>query len=185
MTPPESTCVLNAAEMGRAIRRMTHELLELNQGTTDVVLLGILTRGVPLAERLAAAIAEAEGVDIAVGELDITMYRDDLRRHPTRPVGRTRLPRSIDDATVVLVDDVLFSGRTVQAALHALADLGRPRQIQLLALVDRGHRELPIQAHIVGKTLPTSRAERVRVRFEELDGLDEVVIERESGGDDL
>ncbi|TRY19687.1 bifunctional pyr operon transcriptional regulator/uracil phosphoribosyltransferase PyrR [Tessaracoccus rhinocerotis] len=177
----EPTTVLSAEEMSRAIRRMSHELLELDAGADDVVLLGIITRGVPLAHRVAAAIADAEGTSVPVGELDITMYRDDLRDNPTRPVGRTVIPRSLDDAVVVLVDDVLNSGRTVQAALHAIADLGRPRRIQLMVLVDRGHRELPIQADVVGKDLPTSRSERVRVHVAELDGVDEVLIERTEG----
>lgn len=174
----ESTTVLSAEEMSRAIRRMSHELLELNGGADGVVLLGIITRGVPLAHRIAAALDAAEGVTVPVGELDITMYRDDLRHQPTRPVGRTVIPTGLDDAIVVLVDDVLNSGRTIQAALHAVADLGRPRRVQLVTLVDRGHRELPIKADIVGKDLPTSRAERVRVRVAELDGTDDVLIER-------
>lgn len=178
----ESNTVLSPEEMSRAIRRMSHELLELNGGADDVVLLGIITRGVPLARRVAADISDAEGVDVPVGELDITMYRDDLRHQPTRPVGRTVIPRSLDDAIVVLVDDVLNSGRTIQAALHALADLGRPRRVELMVLVDRGHRELPIQADIVGKSLPTARSERVRVRVSEIDGSDEVLIERPGEG---
>ena len=177
----ESNTVLSSEEMSRAIRRMSHELLELDAGADNVVLLGIITRGVPLAHRVAADIATAEGTEVPVGELDITMYRDDLRKHPTRPVGRSILPKSLDDAVVVLVDDVLNSGRTVQAALHAIADLGRPRRIQLMVLVDRGHRELPIQADIVGKSLPTARSERVRVRVAEIDGSDEVIIERTEG----
>ncbi|GAB3820540.1 bifunctional pyr operon transcriptional regulator/uracil phosphoribosyltransferase PyrR [Tessaracoccus terricola] len=177
----EPTTVLSAEEMSRAIRRMSHELLELNAGADDVVLLGVITRGVPLAHRVAAAVSDAEGTQVPVGELDITMYRDDLRDNPTRPVGRTVIPRSLDDAVVVLVDDVLNSGRTVQAALHAIADLGRPRRIQLMVLVDRGHRELPIQADVVGKDLPTARSERVRVHVQELDGSDGVLIERTEG----
>lgn len=171
--------VMSPEEMSWALTRMTHELLERNKGTTDVVALGVVTRGVPLARRI-AAIAAREGADLPVGELDITMYRDDLRRNPTRAPQPTRLPRPIDDKIVVLVDDVLYSGRTVQAALHALADLGRPRAVQLVTLVDRGHRELPIQADIVGKSLPTARAERVRVKLRELDGVDVVEVERHS-----
>ena len=169
--------ILTADDMAWALTRMTHEILERNRGATDVVLLGILTRGAPLATRL-SAVAEAQGHPLPVGQLDITMYRDDLRANPTRTVGRTILPGPIDDKIVVLVDDVLFSGRTIQAALHALADLGRPRSIQLVTLIDRGHRELPIQADIVGKVLPTSRDERVRVRLAETDGEDLVTIER-------
>lgn len=175
-----STTVLTADEMGRAIRRMSHELLELAGGTDRLVLLGIITRGVPLARRVAAEIAAAEGVTVPVGELDITMYRDDLRLHPTRPVGRTVVPVTVDDAVVVLVDDVLNSGRTVQAALQAVSDLGRPDRIRLMTLIDRGRRELPIQPDIVGKSLATARAERVRVRVAEIDGTDEVVIERDA-----
>ncbi len=168
---------MNASEIARATTRMTHELLELSGGAEDLVILGILTRGVPLAQRIARAVADAEGVAVTSGELDITMYRDDLRSQPLRAVGRTILPGPIDGKTVVLVDDVLFSGRTVQAALHVLADLGRPARILLVVLVDRGHRELPIQAHIVGRNLPTASNERVRVTMQELDGLDEVTIE--------
>ncbi|MHA6511298.1 bifunctional pyr operon transcriptional regulator/uracil phosphoribosyltransferase PyrR [Tessaracoccus sp. Z1128] len=169
--------VLTADEMAYALTRMTHEILERNHGGDGVLLLGILTRGAPLAERI-AAVAEQQGHHLPVGRLDITMYRDDLRAQPTRPVGRTVLPESVDGKVVVLVDDVLYSGRTVQAALHALADLGRPRAIQLVTLVDRGHRELPIQADVVGKHLPTARDERVRVAVRELDGEDLVTIER-------
>ena len=169
--------VLTADEMAFALTRMTHEILERNHGADGVVLLGILTRGAPLAQRIAEIAAE-QGHRLPVGRLDITMYRDDLRAQPTRPVGRTVLPGTVDDKVVVLVDDVLYSGRTVQAALHALADLGRPRAIQLVALVDRGLRELPIQADVVGKHLPTARSERVRVAVREIDGADLVTIER-------
>ncbi|MEO7588766.1 MAG: bifunctional pyr operon transcriptional regulator/uracil phosphoribosyltransferase PyrR [Arachnia sp.] len=169
--------VMNASEIARTTTRMSHELLELAGGADDLVILGILTRGVPLARRIAQAVGDAEGVEVPCGELDITMYRDDLRSQPLRPVGRTVLPGPIDDKVVVLVDDVLFSGRTVQAALIALADLGRPAKILLVVLVDRGHRDMPIQAHIVGRQLPTSRSERVRVAMAEMDGHDEVTIE--------
>ena len=169
--------VLTSDEMAYALTRMTHEILERNHGADGVTLLGLLTRGAPLAQRI-ADIAAQQGHTLPVGRLDITMYRDDLRAQPTRPVGRTVLPGSIDGKVVVLVDDVLYSGRTVQAALHALADLGRPRAIQLVALVDRGLRELPIQADVVGKHLPTARDERVRVAVRELDGEDLVTIER-------
>lgn len=169
--------LLSADDLSWVMTRMAHEILEKNHGADGVVALGILTRGAPLARRL-AAIAEREGQNLPVGQLDITMYRDDLRAHPTRAVGRTILPGSIDGRTVVLVDDVLFSGRTIQAALHALADLGRPRAIQLVTLIDRGHRELPIQADIVGKVIPTAGSERVRVRLAETDDEDLVTIER-------
>lgn len=172
---------MSADDISRAIRRMAYQLDEqLADNSNDVVLLGIITRGAPLAARVAGELSQIQGSEIPVGRLDITMYRDDLRHNPARPVGRTVLPRSIDDAVVVLVDDVLYSGRTIQAALHALADLGRPKAIWLVTLVDRGHRELPIQAQVVGKTLPTARAERVLVRLAETDGIDEVRIDREA-----
>ena len=166
--------------------RIAQEVLERNKGADDLVLLGIPTRGLPLAERLARRLAAAEhGGEPAslVGVLDVTMYRDDLSRHPTRPIGTTRLPGSgLDGKVVVLVDDVLYSGRTIRAALDAISDLGRPRAVQLAALVDRGHRELPIRADYVGKNLPTSHAERVRVLLEETDGRDAVVIETPATG---
>jgi pyrimidine operon attenuation protein/uracil phosphoribosyltransferase len=178
--------VLGPGEIGRALTRIAHELLERNKGADDLVLLGIPTRGLPLAERLARRLAAVEpGLDplALVGVLDVTMYRDDLSRHPTRPIGTTRLPASgIDGKVVVLVDDVLYSGRTIRAALDAINDLGRPRSVQLAALVDRGHRELPIRADYVGKNLPTSHAERVRVLLEETDGRDAVVIEGPAAG---
>jgi pyrimidine operon attenuation protein/uracil phosphoribosyltransferase len=183
--PSRGSVVLGAPEIGRALSRIAHELLERNKGAQDLVLLGIPTRGLPLAERLARRVAAVEpGVDPAalVGVLDVTMYRDDLSRHPTRPIGTTRLPASgIDGKVVVLVDDVLYSGRTIRAALDALNDLGRPRAVQLAALVDRGHRELPIRADFVGKNLPTSQAERVRVLLVETDERDAVVIEAGRG----
>jgi pyrimidine operon attenuation protein/uracil phosphoribosyltransferase len=158
---------------------MAHQILEANRGAEGLVLLGIPTRGVVLAERLAKAMADVEGVSIPTGALDITMYRDDLRTQPTRPVGHTHLPIGVDDAVVVLVDDVLFSGRTVRAALDSLGDLGRPRAVRLAVLIDRGHRELPIRADHVGKNLPTAADERVRVRLEEIDGVNEVTIVRD------
>lgn len=172
--------VLGPPEISRALVRVAHEVVERNKGAADLVLLGIPTRGLPLARRLAATIAEIEGVpvDELVGVLDVTMYRDDLHRHPTRSIGATALPPSgVDDRVVVLVDDVLFSGRTIRAAMDALADLGRPRSVQLAVLVDRGHRELPIRADYVGKNLPTSRTQKVAVRLVETDGVDGVRIE--------
>jgi pyrimidine operon attenuation protein / uracil phosphoribosyltransferase len=175
----DSRIVLDADQIARACARMAHQILEANRGAHGLVLLGIPTRGVPLAERLAKAMAEVERVSIPTGALDVTMYRDDLRRQPTRPVGHTRLPIGVDDAVVVLVDDVLFSGRTVRAALDALGDLGRPRAVRLAVLIDRGHRELPIRADHVGKNLPTAADERVRVRLEEVDGVNEVTIVRD------
>lgn len=181
--------VLGAPEIARALTRIAHEILERNRGAGDLVLLGIPTRGLPLARRLGAKIADVEGgLEVAdlVGSLDVTMYRDDLHRHPTRTIGSTELPGAlrdgVSDRVVVLVDDVLFSGRTIRAALDALSDLGRPRAVQLAVLVDRGHRELPIRADYVGKNLPTSLAEQVRVRLEETDGLDSVWIESARAG---
>lgn len=169
--------LMTAHQMERAIRRMSHELLELAGGPDDVVLAGIITRGAPLAHRIAAELLAAEQVAVPVGELDITMYRDDLHRHPTRRVGRTSMP-PVDDKVVVLADDVLQSGRTIQAALHALADLGRPRAIRLMVLVDRGGRELPIHPDIVGKHVPSARRERISVLLTETDGEDAVRIDR-------
>ena len=175
--------VLAGAEIARALRRIAHEILEGNKGAEGLVLMGIPTRGVPLARRLAEALRAVEGVDIPVGTLDITMYRDDLRRQPVRPMERSELPEGgVDGAVVVLVDDVLYSGRTVRAALDSLADLGRPTAVRLAVLVDRGHRELPIRADYVGKNLPTAQSERVSVRLTEVDGSDEVVIAAPEGG---
>ncbi|MDQ1104302.1 pyrimidine operon attenuation protein/uracil phosphoribosyltransferase [Nocardioides zeae] len=174
--PPGRT-VLDARDIARALTRISHEILERNKGHEGLVLLGVPTRGVGLAQRIAARIAETEGVTIPVGALDITLYRDDLRRHPARAPQPTAIPAGgIDGRTVVLVDDVLYSGRTVRAALDALADIGRPAVVRLAVLVDRGHRELPIRADHVGKNLPSARSERVMVRLEETDGLDVVRI---------
>ncbi len=177
------TDVLSGADIGRALTRIAHEILERNKGAADLVLLGIPTRGLPLAQRLAERIAAVEPgaeADRLVGSLDVTMFRDDLHRHPTRSIGETQLPAGVehlDDRVVVLVDDVLFSGRTIRAALDALGELGRPRAVQLAVLVDRGHRELPIRADYVGKNLPTALGEQVRVRLSETDGTDSVRIE--------
>ncbi|HLI37700.1 MAG TPA: bifunctional pyr operon transcriptional regulator/uracil phosphoribosyltransferase PyrR [Streptosporangiaceae bacterium] len=169
--------VLEPAEIGRALSRIAHEILERTDGAADVVLLGIPTRGVPLARRLAGRAAHYEGHAVPCGSLDVTMHRDDLRLRPARALGRTELPpEGIDGKTVVLVDDVLYSGRTVRAALDALHDLGRPCAVQLAVLVDRGHRELPIRADYVGKNLPTSQREVVRVLLSEVDGEDAVLI---------
>jgi len=168
--------LMDGADMARAVRRIAHEILERNRGASDLVLVGIHTRGIPLAERLAAALAEAEG-SVPVGEMDIALYRDDLDRRPTTRVGATRMPVPLDDRVVVLVDDVLYTGRSVRAALDCLADLGRPRRVELAVLIDRGHRELPIRADYVGKNLPTSARERVAVRMVEVDGEDGVWVE--------
>jgi pyrimidine operon attenuation protein/uracil phosphoribosyltransferase len=169
--------VLDARDIDRALTRIAHEILERNKGASDLLLLGLHTRGVPLAHRIGERIASVEGVPVAVGELDVTMYRDDLRNQPTRRSHRTDLPPGgVDGHIVVLVDDVLFSGRTIRAALDAVADLGRPAAVRLAVLVDRGHRELPIRADHVGKNRPSARAERVSVRLDEVDGVDEVTI---------
>ncbi len=171
--------VLEAADIGRALTRIAHEIVERTKGAGDVVLLGIPTRGVPLARRLASRIVGVEGRPVPAGSLDITMYRDDLRLRPARALGRTEVPAvGIEGRTVVLVDDVLYSGRTVRAALDALNDIGRPRSVQLAILVDRGHRELPIRADYVGKNLPTSQQEIVRVLLAETDGEDVVILGR-------
>lgn len=169
--------VLQQADIGRALTRIAHEILEANHGSHDLVVLGIPTRGVTLAERVARILDEIEPGSCAVGTLDITMYRDDLGRHPTRTPAPTRIPPGgIDDKVVVLVDDVLQSGRTVRAALDALSDLGRPRAVRLAVLVDRGHRALPIRPEFVGKNLPSSLAERINVRLSEIDGVEYVSI---------
>ncbi len=176
--------ILSADEIRRALVRIAHEIDERNGGLRDVVIVGIRSRGVPLAERIAAAIADFEGTRVPVGQLDITLYRDDLKlRGPAARVRKTDLPIDITGKTVVLVDDVLFTGRTVRAALDAIADLGRPARIQLAVLIDRGHRELPIRADFVGKNVPTSLSERVMVRLRETDGVDEVVIQRGESND--
>lgn len=169
--------VLEGAEISRALTRISHEIIEANKGAENLVIVGIPTRGVVLAQRIADAIERIEGTAVTVGQLDVTMYRDDLAHHPTRAPQPTDMPADgIDGATVVLVDDVLFSGRTVRAALDALNDHGRPKAVRLAALIDRGHRELPIRADYIGKNLPSSKHERISVRLVEHDGLDEVSI---------
>ncbi|WP_245810298.1 bifunctional pyr operon transcriptional regulator/uracil phosphoribosyltransferase PyrR [Brachybacterium massiliense] len=188
--PAGSSRVLGPDEIRRALTRVAHEILESGHGAEDLVLLGIPHRGVPLARRLAEQIAraegrpEGEGLSDLHGALDITMYRDDLRSNPTRAPSPTRIPRAgIDGRTVVLVDDVLYSGRTVRAALDALSAIGRPAAVRLAVLVDRGHRELPIRADHVGKNLPTARSERVHVQLTETDGTDAVDIVRLAAGE--
>ena len=172
--------VLDARDINRALTRISHEILERNKGARDLVLLGIPSRGVPLAQRIAEKISTVEEYDVPVGSLDVTMYRDDLRLKPARALMPTEIPDSgIDGKTVVLVDDVLFSGRTIRAALDALNDVGRPAAVRLAVLVDRGHRDLPIRADFVGKNLPTSLVERVKVSVggpDGPDGIDAVTI---------
>ncbi|GIJ22729.1 bifunctional pyr operon transcriptional regulator/uracil phosphoribosyltransferase PyrR [Micromonospora lutea] len=180
---PSVKVILTSADVQRVVDRIAHQILEKTQGAADTVLLGIPTRGAPLARRLAARISAFEDISVPVGVLDITLYRDDLRRHATRAVGPTQLPAGgIDGMRVVLVDDVLFSGRTVRAALDALGDLGRPASVQLAVLVDRGHRQLPIRADYVGKNIPTALAESVKVTLAETDGVDEVRLYGEEAG---
>jgi len=172
--------VLDADRMARSLARIAHEILERNRGVDELALVGIRTRGVPLARRIAKSIQEISGHEVPTGALDITLYRDDLMRTPVGPqplVRKTEIPFSIDDKLILLVDDVLYTGRTIRAALDALIDFGRPRAIQLVVLVDRGHRELPIKADYVGKNVPTSPAESVQVHLTEIDGRDEVEIQ--------
>jgi pyrimidine operon attenuation protein/uracil phosphoribosyltransferase len=179
--PREKTQVLDEAALDRALTRIAHEILEKNDGAKDLAFVGLRTRGVTIAHRLAEKIARIDGATVPVGTLDITLYRDDLDLRGTPVIRGTEIPFSIKGKTVVLVDDVLFTGRTVRAALDALIDLGRPRMIQLATLIDRGHRELPIRPDYVGKNLPTSKKEIVAVRMKEHDGEDRVVIVEEEG----
>ncbi|WP_301301530.1 bifunctional pyr operon transcriptional regulator/uracil phosphoribosyltransferase PyrR [Williamsia maris] len=179
--PGTSRVLLDAGDVTRTIARMAHQVIEKTAvdapDAPRVILIGIPTRGTSLARRLAARIQEFSGVDIPVGFLDITLYRDDLRAKPHRPLERTSVPPGgVDSALVILVDDVLFSGRTIRAALDALRDLGRPAAVQLAVLIDRGHRELPFRADYVGKNIPTSRSEDVSVQLDEHDGIDQVVL---------
>ncbi len=176
--PAAGKTILTSAELVRVVDRIAHQILEKTEGARDCALLGIPTRGVPLARRLAARIQAFEGIEVPAGALDITLYRDDLRLRGTRALRPTSLPADgIDTRRIILVDDVLFSGRTVRAAMDALKDLGRPRVVQLAVLVDRGHRELPIRADYVGKNIPTALTEKVHVLLTEVDGLDEVRLE--------
>ena len=173
---------MDADRMARTLARIAHEILERNRGVDELALVGIRTRGVPIARRLAQAVHDINGHHVPTGVLDITLYRDDLMRHAVGPqplVRRTEIPFSIDDKRILLVDDVLYTGRTIRAALDALIDFGRPKAIQLIVLVDRGHRELPIKADYVGKNLPTSLSQSVQVHLTEIDGRDEVEIQDE------
>lgn len=169
--------LLDGSDISRALTRISHEIIEGNKGSENLVLVGIPTRGTLLAQRIAENISRIEGVDVPAYQLDVTMYRDDLAQNPTRATQRTDMPvEGIDGKTVVLVDDVLYSGRTVRAALDALNDHGRPTTVRLAALIDRGHRELPIRADYIGKNLPSAKDERVSLRLEEVDGEDSVAI---------
>ena len=174
--------VMDADRIGRTLTRIAHEVVERNKGVGGLAIVGVRTRGVHIARRLATSLMEIAGEEVPTGSLDITLYRDDLMRHAVGPqplVRRTEIPFSIDDRKILLVDDVLYTGRTVRAALDALIDFGRPQSIQLVVLVDRGHRELPVKADYVGKNLPTSLEESVQVRLQESDGLDEVMVQEE------
>ncbi len=174
--------VMDADRISRALTRIAHEIVERNRGVDEIALVGVRSRGVPLARRIARSLHEITGDDVGTGALDITLYRDDLMRHQVGPqplVRRTEIPFSIDDRVILLVDDVLYTGRTTRAALDAIIDFGRPKAIQLVVLVDRGHRELPIKADYVGKNIPTARRESVQVRLQEIDGADEVIVQNE------
>ena len=172
--------LLTALDLQRALARVAHEIVERNRGVDNLVLLGIRTRGAPLARRLQVKLKELEGVVVPLGELDITLYRDDLARRKLEPrLGPSAVPVSLDDRRVVLVDDVIYTGRSVRAALDAIMDYGRPSSIQLAVMVDRGHRELPIRPDYIGKNVPTALDEEVRVRLDETDGRDEVIIRRQ------
>jgi pyrimidine operon attenuation protein/uracil phosphoribosyltransferase len=175
---PESTLILNAAAIQRALTRIAHEIAERNETGAEVVVVGIQRGGVPLGQRLGALLTGIWGQPVPTGSLDVSMHRDDLDRRAAPNVQPTVMPFDVTGKTVVLVDDVLFSGRTIRAAMDALNDFGRPRRIQLAVLIDRGHRDLPIKADFVGKNVPTAHTERVRVRLTEMGGPDEVVIEK-------
>src|SRR5262247_781056 len=175
--------VMDADRIARTLTRIAHEIVERNKGVDGLALVGVRAGGVPIARRLPRMLKQISGDDVPTGALDITLYRDDLMRHPVGPqpvIRRTEIPFSIDDKKILLVDDVLYTGRTTRAALDALIDFGRPQAIQLVVLVDRGHRELPIKADYVGKNLPTSLKQSVQVRLQEIDGTDEVLIEGEA-----
>lgn len=178
--PPRlgSRVVADPDDISRALRRLAHQVVENVKDVPNVVIMGIPTRGVPIAHRIAKNIGEIEGISVPVGSLDVTLFRDDLQMRPSKALEQTQIPPSgIDGKTVILVDDVLFSGRTIRAALDALNEFGRPAVVQLAVLVDRGHRELPIRADYVGKNLPTSLSEKVSVNIHEIDSIDQVVIE--------
>lgn len=173
-----SKTIMTSDDMRRALTRIAHEIVEWNEGAEGLVLVGLRTRGIPLAQRLASRIREFEGSMVPLGQLDITLYRDDVQTRGPLPIGPTEIPVDVTDRRIVLIDDVLYTGRTIRAALDAVMDLGRPRVIRLMVLVDRGHRELPIRPDFVGKNVPTARDEDVSVRLVEVDGVDEVVLSR-------
>ncbi len=173
---PVAARLMDATEVRRVLMRISHEIVERNKGADDLVLVGIRTRGAPLAERIATIIAGFEEVNVPSGALDVTLYRDDVALRGPRGLEATTIPVDIDGRTVVLVDDVLYTGRTIRAAFDALLDLGRPKVIRLAVLVDRGHRELPIRPDYIGKNIPTSDDQMVKVHLEEIDGVDEVVL---------
>jgi pyrimidine operon attenuation protein / uracil phosphoribosyltransferase len=181
--PDVAAVIMSSDDLRRTLNRLSHEIVERNDGVDGLVLAGIRTRGVPIARRLAQQIRQFEGADIPECGLDITLYRDDLSRHKPKLPGPTTMPVDVRDRTVILVDDVLYTGRTVRAAMDAVMDFGRPRAIQLLVLVDRGHRELPIRPDYVGKNVPTARHELVQVRLEEIDGVDMILLSK--GGHEL
>ena len=183
MPTSKSAVVMDADRITRTLTRIAHEIVERNKGVGDLALIGVRTRGVYIARRIGRTLKEITGDDVPTGALDITLYRDDLMRHAVGPqpvIRRTEIPFSIDNKKILLVDDVLYTGRTTRAALDALIDFGRPQAIQLIVLVDRGHRELPIKADYVGKNLPTNPDESVQVRLQETDGNDEVVLQQEA-----
>ena len=180
----EKAQIMDINSIDRAINRIAHEIIERNHGAEDLVLIGIQRRGAPLARMIARKISELEGCDVPVGILDITFYRDDLTLRSEHPVVKdTVIEFEITDKEIVLVDDVIYTGRTIRAAIDAIIDFGRPRRIQLAALIDRGHRELPIKADYIGKNVPTSRSEQVNVRLSEIDGVDEVTISDKTNSD--
>ena len=172
----EKAIILSSTDVDRVIKRISHEILERNRGSGDLAIIGLQKRGVPLARRIGSNIEEFEGTNVPFGMLDISLYRDDFGQKIKREIGKTEIDFDVTNKNVILVDDVLFTGRTIRAALDAIIDLGRPNSIQLVVLIDRGHRELPIRADYVGKNLPTSRNEMVEVKFEETDGEDSVIL---------
>ncbi len=173
----EKSRIMDPGDISRAVKRIAHEIVEKNRGAADIGIVGIRTRGVALSQRIGTIIGEIEGVEVPQGILDITLYRDDILTHPQPEVRETDIPFDVTEKNIIIVDDVLYTGRSVRAALDAIIDFGRPNSIQLAVLVDRGHRELPIRPDYVGKNIPTSRLERVKVCLEEVDGYDAVVIE--------